>query len=161
MAIIRFVLSLHGVGDGFRGDQLQEVFDPVSGSGDIGARRFPDRSRYLLQHDALVLDGLQRREVGVGAMRGRISRLAILFWVGYMGVVIGSALSRVSFDLFGAMIFVLGLFFGSLIVLLIGWVLSLLVNVLFGEPEDCILDFIWVVLVYWLGFFVGLFFRVI
>lgn len=94
-------------------------------------------------------------------MRGRISRLAILFWVGYMGVVIGSALSRVSFDLFGAMIFVLGLFFGSLIVLLIGWVLSLLVNVLFGEPEDCILDFIWVVLVYWFGFFVGLFFRVI
>ena len=93
-------------------------------------------------------------------MKGLISRLAVKFWVGYMGIVIGSALSRVSFDLVGAVIFILGLIFGSLIVLLIGWVLALLVSTLFGGPEDFVLDFIWVTSLYWLGFFLGLFFKV-
>ena len=94
-------------------------------------------------------------------MKGLISRLAVLFWVGYMGIVTGSALSRVSFDLVGAVIFILGLILGSLIVLLIGWVLSLLVNVIFGDPESFILDAVWVTMIYLLCFFVGLLFRVV
>jgi hypothetical protein len=99
--------------------------------------------------------------VGVGVMKGLISRLAVIFWVGYMGLVIGSALSRVSFDLFGAVVFVLGLVFGSLIVLLLGWTLALLVNTIFDEPEGFILDFVWITLTYWFGFFVGMSFRVV
>ena len=94
-------------------------------------------------------------------MKGLISRLAVKLWVGYMGIVIGSVLSRVSLDLVGAVIFVLGLIFGSLIVLLIGWVLALLVNAIFGDPEGFILDAVWVTLIYFLCFFVGLLFRVV
>jgi hypothetical protein len=99
--------------------------------------------------------------MGVGAMKGLISRLAVMFWVGYMGLVIGSVLSRVSFDLFGTVVFVLGLVFGSLIVLLLGWTLALLVNTIFDEPEGFVLDFVWVTLIYWFGFFVGMFIRVV
>jgi hypothetical protein len=94
-------------------------------------------------------------------MRGLISRLAVMFWVGYMGLVIGSVLSRVSFDLFGSIIFVLGLIFGSLIVLLLGWTLALLVNALFDGPEGFILDFVWITLIYWFGFFVGMLFGAV
>jgi CHASE2 domain-containing sensor protein len=94
-------------------------------------------------------------------MKGLISRLAVLFWVGYMGVVLGSMLSRINFDLWGIVIFILGLIFGSLIVLLLGWVLALLVNVVFNGPEGFILDLVWVTLIYWFGFFVGMFFRVV
>jgi hypothetical protein len=99
--------------------------------------------------------------MGVGAMRGLVSRLAVMFWVGYMGLVIGSALSRVSFDPFGTVVFVLGLVFGSLMVLLLGWTLALLVKTIFDEPEGFVLDFVWITLIYWLGFFVGMFFRVV
>jgi len=80
-------------------------------------------------------------------MKGLISRLAVKFWVGFMGIVIGSALSRVSFDLVGAVIFVMGLIFGSLIVLLIGWVLALLVNVIFGDSERFLFDAVWATLI--------------
>jgi hypothetical protein len=94
-------------------------------------------------------------------MKGLISRLAVMFWVGYMGLVLGSALSRVSFDIFGTVAFVLGFVFGSLLVLLLGWILALLGNAIFGEPEGFILDFIWITLIYWFGFFVGMSFRVV
>ena len=94
-------------------------------------------------------------------MKGIVSRLAVMFWAGYMGLVIGSVLSRVSFDLFGLAVFILGLVFGSLAVLLIGWTLALLINAIFGEAEGFVLDFIWITLTYWFGFFVGMFFRVV
>jgi len=94
-------------------------------------------------------------------MKGLISRLALMLWVGYMGVVLGSVLSRIAFGLGDMIAFVLGLIFGSSTVLLFGWTLALLVSVIFNDGEGAVLDLVWVALVYWLGFFAGMLFRVV
>ena len=94
-------------------------------------------------------------------MKGLISRLALMLWVGYMGVVLGSVLSRIAFGLGDMIAFVLGLIFGSSTVLLFGWTLALLVSVIFNDGEGAVLDLVWVALAYWFGFFAGMLFRVV
>jgi hypothetical protein len=94
-------------------------------------------------------------------MKGLISRLAVMFWVGYMGLVLGSVLGRTGNDLLGLAIFIVGFIFGSLFVLLLGWGLVTLVDVIFEEESELFFDLFRVTLAYWFGYFVGLFFRVV
>lgn len=94
-------------------------------------------------------------------MKGLISRLAVMFWAGYMGLVLGSVFGRVGHDLLGPAIFAAGAFFGSMVVLMLGWVLVLLIHVIYEMEDEALFDLVWLALAYWFGFFAGLLFRVV